>query len=146
MPGYSPSAFGAATKVRIGEPAREMSTYSVLTTICLTSTNSRRDARPESTPIRAQSGHLQSTRDSHISSTTQAEKNQWLETRKPILRSGHPPFNLLTYDGASHSRRVHRRVPFRVHANPGSCYQHRGVHCGDGARSTARSAVCMPDR
>src|SRR3981189_890627 len=31
MPGYSPSALGAATKVRIGEPARGMSVYAVLT-------------------------------------------------------------------------------------------------------------------
>src|SRR6266404_8458176 len=35
MPGYWPSALGAATKVRIGEPGSAMSAYSVVTTICL---------------------------------------------------------------------------------------------------------------
>jgi hypothetical protein len=35
MPGYSPSALGVATKVRIGEPGIEMSVYSVVTIIGL---------------------------------------------------------------------------------------------------------------
>jgi hypothetical protein len=33
MPGYRPSALGAATKVRIGEPGIEISAYSVVTII-----------------------------------------------------------------------------------------------------------------
>src|SRR6266481_5372060 len=45
MPGYRPSALGAATKVRIGEPGREMSAYSVLTTISLFPENSGGKAR-----------------------------------------------------------------------------------------------------
>lgn len=35
MPGYCPSALGAATKVRIVKPWRGMSAYSVVTTICV---------------------------------------------------------------------------------------------------------------
>jgi hypothetical protein len=45
MPGYWPSALGAATKVRIGEPGRGMSAYSVVTTICLFAGNSGGEAR-----------------------------------------------------------------------------------------------------
>src|SRR5260370_19000334 len=45
MPGYWPSALGAATKVRIGEPGSAMSAYSVVTTIYLFARNSGRDAR-----------------------------------------------------------------------------------------------------
>src|SRR6266404_5976586 len=45
MPGYCPSALGAATKVRIGEPGRAMSAYSVVTTICLFVGNFGRGAR-----------------------------------------------------------------------------------------------------
>jgi len=33
MPGYRPSALGAATKVRMGEPGIEISAYSVVTII-----------------------------------------------------------------------------------------------------------------
>jgi hypothetical protein len=35
MPGYRPSALGAATKVRIAEPGMEISAYSVVTIIVL---------------------------------------------------------------------------------------------------------------
>src|SRR5258707_11793036 len=45
MPGYWPSALGAATTVRIGEPGRAMSAYSVVTTICLFVGNFGRGAR-----------------------------------------------------------------------------------------------------
>src|ERR1700745_300611 len=50
MPGYWPSAFGAATKVRIGEPGRAMSTYSVLTIICLFARNSDGGSRASQLP------------------------------------------------------------------------------------------------
>src|ERR1700746_346327 len=50
MPGYWPSAFGAATKVRIGKPCRAMSTYSVLTIICLFARNSDGGARASQLP------------------------------------------------------------------------------------------------
>ena len=45
MPGYGPSALGAATQVRIGEPDREMSVYSVWTINCLFVGNSDGVAR-----------------------------------------------------------------------------------------------------
>ncbi len=49
---------GAATKVRIGEPGREMSAYSVLTIICLFAGNSGGEARASQLLIKAVTGHL----------------------------------------------------------------------------------------
>src|SRR5271154_6786382 len=45
MPGYRPSAFGPAMKVRIGEPGRGMSAYSVVTIICLLAGDSGEDMK-----------------------------------------------------------------------------------------------------
>src|SRR6266850_1135140 len=45
MPGYSLSALGVATKVRIGEPGRGISAYSVLTIMCVFAANSGGEAR-----------------------------------------------------------------------------------------------------
>jgi len=53
MPGYRPSAFGLATKVRIGEPGTEMSAYSVVTIIGLLEESlAKSQSAPDELPLR----------------------------------------------------------------------------------------------